>query len=93
MEFEWDEAKRRENHRKHGLDFRDAAKVFQGFTLTVENDRQNYGETRLITLGKLEDIVVVMVHTFRGDNLRLISMRKAKAKERRVYEEKILFRS
>jgi len=36
MEFAWDEAKRRANYRKHGLDFRDAEKVFQGITLTAE---------------------------------------------------------
>jgi uncharacterized protein len=93
MEFEWDEAKCRENLGKHGLDFRDAPKVFQGVTLTAEDKRQDYGETRLITLGMLDDIVVVMVHTFRGDDIRIISMRKAKAKERKLYEEKVLFRS
>jgi uncharacterized DUF497 family protein len=43
MEFEWDEAKRRANYRKHGLDFRDAEKVFQGVTLTAEDKRQDYG--------------------------------------------------
>jgi len=90
MEFEWNEAKCRENYKKHRLDFRDAPKVFQGVTITAEDDRQDYGETRLVTLGRLEDLVVVIVHTFRGDNIRIISMRKAKARERKHYEEKTL---
>ncbi len=54
MEFEWDEAKRRDNYRKHGLDFRDADKVFQEVTITAEDKRQDYGENRLISLGRLE---------------------------------------
>jgi len=91
MEFEWDEVKRRGNYAKHGLDFRDAEKVFQGITLTVEDHRQDYGETRFISLGRLEDIVVVIVYTMRSENIRLISMRKANHKERKAYEEKISF--
>lgn len=91
MEFEWDEAKRRANYRKHGLDFRDAEKVFQGMTLTAEDKRQDYGEKRLISLGRLEDIVVVVVYTERSEKVRLISMRRANQKERRAYEEKISF--
>lgn len=53
MEFEWDEAKRRANYRNHGLDFRDAEKVFQGITLAAEDDQQDYGEKHLISLGRL----------------------------------------
>ena len=55
MELAWDEAKRRANYAKHGLDFRDAEKVFQGITLTAEDNRQDYGETRFISLGLLDD--------------------------------------
>ncbi len=91
MEFEWDEVKRRGNYEKHGLDFRDAEKVFQGITITAEDRRQDYGETRLISLGRLEDIVVVVVYTMRSEAIRLISMRRANHKERQSYEEKISF--
>ena len=91
MEFEWDEAKRRANYRKHGLDFRDVEKVFQEVTLTAEDKRQDYGDKRLISLGRLEDIVVVVVYTERSEKIRLISMRRANQKERRAYEEKISF--
>jgi uncharacterized DUF497 family protein len=91
MEFEWDEVKRRANYIKHGLDFRDTEKVFQGITLTAEDNRQDYGETRFISLGLLDDLVVVVVYTERSEKTRIISMRKANQKERKAYEEKILF--
>jgi hypothetical protein len=51
MELAWDEVKRRTNYAKHGLDFRDAEKVFQGIALTAEDDRQDYGEKRFISWG------------------------------------------
>jgi hypothetical protein len=89
-EFEWDEAKQRTNYKKHGLDFRDAEIVFQGPVVTVLDSRQEYGEDRYISLGILEDVVVVVVHTARDEKTRIISMRKAKLKERQAYEEKIL---
>jgi hypothetical protein len=91
MRFEWDEKKHRTNFTKHGLDFRDAAKVFQGVTVTAEDNRQDYGESRFISLGQLDDILVVIVYTRRNDKFRIISMRKAKPRERRFYEQAILF--
>lgn len=91
MKFEWDEAKRRSNYKKHGLDFRDAEKVFQTPVVTAVDSRQEYGEERYISLGMLEDVVVVIVHTTRSEKTRIISMRKAKFRERQAYEEKILF--
>lgn len=90
MKFEWDEAKRRSNHKKHGLDFRDAAKVFEKPMVTAVDNRQEYGEERYISLGMLEDVVVVVVYTARSEKTRIISMRKAKLRERQAYEEKIL---
>ena len=53
--FTWDEAKRRANLRKHGIDFVDAGRIFRGFTLTAEDTREAYGERRFLTLGLLED--------------------------------------
>lgn len=63
MRCVWDEEKRQLNLRKHGFDFRDAQKVFSGETLTIENVRYEYGEVRFITLGLLQEKVVVVVHT------------------------------
>jgi hypothetical protein len=91
MELEWDAVKRRANYAKHGLDFRDAEKVFQGITLTAEDNRQDYGEKRFISLGLLEDMVVVVVYTARSEKIRIISMRKTNHREKRAYEEKISF--
>ena len=54
MEYEWDEAKRLANLRKHGIDFIDIPIVFNGDTLTVEDDRYSYGEQRFVTFGLLQ---------------------------------------
>ena len=51
MLFEWDEHKRSANLKTHKLDFRDAPEVFDGRTVTYEDDRFNYGEQRFVTLG------------------------------------------
>jgi uncharacterized protein len=55
--FVWDEAKRRLNLRKHGVDFADSEKIFRGVTFTAEDIREDYGEQRFLTLGLLEDQV------------------------------------
>ena len=88
--FTWDEAKRRANLRKHGIDFVDAERVFRGFTLTAEDTREAYGERRFLTLGLLEDQVVSVAHTERGENIRIISIRKATKHEARFYFSQIV---
>jgi uncharacterized protein len=85
----WDERKRLSNLRKHGIDFRDAPKIFRGFTLTAEDDRESYGEPRFLTLGLLEDQVVSVAHTERGEDIRIISIRKATKHEARFYFSQI----
>ena len=89
MEFEWDENKRLFNIRKHGIDFADAEAVFEGDTVTVEDNRFDYGEVRFITLGLLEDDVVVVVHTERKNKIRIISIRKATKNERTNYFQQV----
>ena len=81
MKYEWDARKRRTNIRKHGFDFRDAPFVFNGVTLTLLDDREDYGEERFVTLGLLQRTVVVIVHTEKPDVIRVISMRKATENE------------
>ena len=88
MLFEWDEDKRRANYDKHGLDFRDAKMIFPGLTISKEDTRKDYGERRGVTIGKLEDVTVVVVHVQRSERIRIISMRKANSKEEKIYEEK-----
>jgi uncharacterized DUF497 family protein len=87
--FIWDEAKRRTNLQKHGIDFADVDRVFSGFTLTAEDDREAYGEPRFLTLGLLADQVVSVAHTERDDLIRIISIRKATKHEARFYFSQI----
>ena len=77
MRFTWHEPKRRANLKKHGLDFALARRVFAGSTFTFEDDREDYGEQRWVTLGLLDTKVVVIVHTETADEIRIISMREA----------------
>jgi hypothetical protein len=87
--FEWDEGERRANLRKHAVDFLDVPQVFEGPTLTLEDTRFEYGETRFVTLGLLKSLVVVVVHTERGGKIRVISARKATRYETQAYYERI----
>ena len=59
--------------------------VFAGSTLTVEDDRQNYGEDRFITIGFLDGRMVILVWTPRSGTCRIISMRKANEREQALY--------
>lgn len=89
--FVWDEAKRRLNLRKHGIDFMDAEKIFRGVTFTAEDDSAAYGEQRFLTLGLLEDQVVSVAHTEQGEEIRIISIRKATKHEARFYFSQITY--
>ena len=89
MRIVWDEAKRRTNLRKHGLDFADSEEVFAGIACTTEDGRFDYGEQRFLTLGMLRDIVVVIAHTETSHEIRIISMRKATRNEQTLYFENI----
>ena len=53
IQFVWDERKRLKNLKYHGLDFQDVHSVFEGRTATLEDDRFDYGERRLFTVGFL----------------------------------------
>ena len=81
MNFIWDEPKRQSNLNKHGLDFADAAKVFSGPLVLFEDQRENYGEQRMIGIGLLDYLVVLMVHVESDESIRIISMRKADSDE------------
>ena len=83
--FTWDEAKRRANLRKHGIDFTEAESIFRGFTLTAEDTRDRYEEHRFLTLGLLRDQVVSVAHTERDEGIRIISIRKATKRETHFY--------
>ena len=81
MRFTWDERKRKSNLRQHGLDFVDAPRVFEGPTVTFEDDRFVYDEQRLVTLGLLRGIAVSIVHTETPHRIHIISFRRATRNE------------
>ena len=64
-----------------GLDFGDAAGVIEGLSFEFIDDRQDYGEIRMTTVGNLKGRMVIVVWTARADDYHIISMRKANARE------------
>jgi uncharacterized DUF497 family protein len=85
MRYIWDEAKRKANLKKHGLDFADAEKVFVGPMVLFEDGRENYSEQRMIGIGLLDCLVVLIVHVEADETIRIISMRKADTDEIDLY--------
>ncbi len=87
MELEWDEAKASANLLKHGVAFADAIGVLEDpEALTVQDDSDD--EERFVTLGfDLLGRLLVVVYTWRGEVVRLISARRASARERRAYSK------
>ena len=59
--------------------------IFRCYTITIEDDRKDYGEERFVTFGMMEGRVVAVVHTERGDSIRIISIRKATKYEQKTY--------
>jgi uncharacterized protein len=86
MEFEWDCLKAASNLKKHGIEFSEAAIVFYDELAITIHDTVA-GEERFITLG-MDTLtrVLVVVYTWRGNRIRIISARKATPSERREYE-------
>ena len=85
MRFIWDETKRQTNLNKHGLDFADAEQVFSGPVAIFEDNRESYGEQRLIGIGMLTAVVVLIVHIESDETIRIISMREATSDETDLY--------
>ena len=85
MLIEFGAAKHAATLSARGLDMARAGEVFAGATLTVEDDRRDYGEDRFITIGFLDGAMVVLVWTPRDGAQRIISMRKANERERALY--------
>ena len=90
MSFEWNEHKNQSNIQKHGLSFEEAAAIFDSVTFTYESTGADYGEKRYVSIGAIEDVViVVVVYTPRNGLRRIISARLAGREERRAYEAHI----
>jgi uncharacterized protein len=89
VKIEFDAAKRDKTLVERGLDFADARPVFRGRHKIVLDDRKDYGEPRFITIGWLDGRMVVLVWTPMGAGRRIISMRKANAREQKAYADEL----
>lgn len=83
MRITFDPSKRDKTWQERGLAFEDAALVFAGMTLEVEDTRQAYGETRVICYGWLLGRLVVVGYTTRGADRHIFSMMKANEREQK----------
>jgi uncharacterized DUF497 family protein len=86
MDYEWDTGKAKSNLRKHGIDFADATTVFSDdYALTIPDDDPD--EERFVTIG-MDALgrILVVVYTWRGERIRVISARKAESDECKQYE-------
>ncbi|MCA1654724.1 MAG: BrnT family toxin [Sphingomicrobium sp.] len=89
MKISYHPEKRAVTFAERGLDFEDAATLFHGPEYTVADDRRDYGEQRLLTYGLLENRMVMVVWTLRGDARHIISMRKCNDREKARFERKL----
>ncbi len=89
MKVEWDVRKAETNYRKHGVRFAEAVLVFEDeYAITVKDEESDPSEERFISIGSgAKEKLLVVVYSYRGMNVRLISARLAEAYERWQYEE------
>jgi uncharacterized protein len=89
LAFEWDETKAKDNLRKHKVSFDEGKTIFNDlFLLTYRDIDGSETEERYIDIGlSAKNRVLVFIHTERQSKIRIISCRKATARERRQYEE------
>ena len=87
MDFDWDEAKRLSNLEERGVDFKDAALIFEGPVIAKEDTRKDYGEQRFRALGKVDDEYYTVAYTSRGSICWIISAWKVGENGKRRYEE------
>jgi uncharacterized protein len=81
MRISFNPLKREKAMADRGLDFADAALVFEGVTVEIEDTRKEYGEVRIICYGMLAGRMVVVGYTPRGAERHVFSMRKANERE------------
>ncbi len=84
MQFEWDEAKRLSNLEKHRIDFADAKQLFDGRPV-LEAESLYAHEERFLITGMIDDRLVTVIWTRRGDAIRLIPARRSRDGEERAY--------
>ena len=89
MEFKWDERKNRWNKDKHGIDFETAMKLWNDKN-RIEIQTLFSIENRSILIRKIEKKLWSAIFSLRGDAIRIISVRRARKKEAKFYEQKKL---
>jgi uncharacterized DUF497 family protein len=87
--FEWDQRKDSSNRRKHGVGFAEASTIFDDpLSITIPDPEHAIGEERFVIVGmSSKRTLLIVVHTIRGERIRLISARSATKHEKRNYEE------
>ena len=90
MLIDFDPAKRAETLAQRGLDMAQTGEIWDGPHLTFEDDRRDYGEPRLITMGLMQGRLVFVAWTPRGDARRIISLRKANEREQKRYGSRLV---
>jgi hypothetical protein len=88
MKIEFDGGNRGQTLHERGLDMARASEIFSGATLTVADDRRDYGEDRFIAIGFLDARMVVAVWTPRGGVRRIISSRRVNDREQAIYGQR-----
>ena len=91
--FEWDEAKRLRNIEDHGVDFREAARIFANPVIESEDDRSDHAEARIRALGHVGEDYYLVVYTWRGDIRRIISAWRIGDDGRKRYQAVLARRS
>ena len=88
LSFEWNNQKALSNEQKHGISFDEASTVFgDPLSLTIHDPLHSENEERFVVIGTShKNRVLIVVHTERGDDIRIISARKATKNERLQYE-------
>jgi uncharacterized protein len=86
MRYSWNEDKNHRNIEQHGITFEDAKLIFDGPTIEREDDRFDYGETRVYAIGLVQGIEITVIYTDReNDERRIISAWRSEPHERRAY--------
>ena len=90
MRYTWDQDKNRRNLALHGIAFEDAARIFEGPTLERVDDRFDYGERRVYSIGVVNGLEITVIYSDRGeDERRIISAWRSEPHERRRYWQSI----
>lgn len=86
MHFEFDSRKDKSNQEKHGVSFSEAAEIWLDPDMVVLHARK-HGEKRYLAIGSTCSVLFSVIHTKRGESIRIISARRATEKERMIYEQ------